>query len=252
MLTYITIILIILFLWGFFIEPNLLSVKKYKVQNLDGKRIVFVSDFHIGKFDKLRLKNIVNKINKLNPDLVLSGGDFIKGHSGKHSMSIEQQAKILKKIKAPFISVLGNHDISFDKFTIKNTLEKAGIQILDNSCTKIGNISISGVGNKRVLPDEILTALENAEDIKILISHTPDIYYDVKKDIDLILAGHVHGGQVRLPFLGAIICPSKYGTKFSCGDFKETQNRMIVTKGLGTSILTVRFFDIPEIVLLEE
>ena len=73
----------------------------------------------------------------------------------------------------------------------------------------------------------------------------------MKDDVDLILAGHVHGGQVRLPFFGALICPSKYGTKFASGDFKETQNRMIVTKGLGTSILNVRFCDIPEIVVIE-
>ena len=69
--------------------------------------------------------------------------------------------------------------------------------------------------------------------------------------MDLILAGHVHGGQVRVPFFGALICPSKFGTKFSCGDFNETNNRMIVTRGLGTSLLNVRFCDIPEIVVIE-
>ena len=197
------------------------------------------------------LKRIVKRINEINPDLVLSGGDFIKGHSGKHSLSIDEQAEELKNIKAPIITVLGNHDIIFDKCTVKKSLENAGIIVLDNSCTRFDNLSISGVGNKHVNPYEIETALENSELKKILISHTPDVYYDVKQDVDLILAGHVHGGQVRFFCFGAIICPSKFGTKFSCGDFKETQNRMIVTKGLGTSILNVRFCDIPEIVILE-
>lgn len=251
MLTYI-IILIGLYIWGFFIEPNLLVVKKYKVENLDGKRIVFVSDFHIGKHEAKRLNRIIDKINELNPDLVLSGGDYIKGYSGKTTMPIEKQAQELAKINAPFITVIGNHDACFDKYTIKKALEDAGITVLNNSSTKFENIYISGVGNKKVTPDEIISALENTESKRILLSHTPDVYYDVKEDVDLILAGHVHGGQVRIPFFGAIICPSKYGTKFSCGDIQETQNRMIVTKGLGCSILNVRFCDIPEIVLLEE
>ena len=129
-------------------------------------------------------------------------------------------------------------------------MEKSGITVLDNSCTKIEDLCIAGVGNKSVSLSEIVSALENTENKRILISHTPDVYYDVKEDVDLILAGHVHGGQVRL-FGKALICPSKYGTKFSCGDFKETQNRMIVTRGLGTSILNVRFCDIPEIVVIE-
>jgi predicted MPP superfamily phosphohydrolase len=244
-------ILLILFIWGFFIEPNLLTVKRYKADNLSGKKIVFVSDFHIGKNDISRLRRIVKTINDMKPDLVLSGGDYIKGHSGRFSMPIEKIAEELKKIEAPIVSVLGNHDINFDKFSVKNELEKNGVKVLDNSFVNIDGICIAGVGGKKVEPSQIKLALENAERASILISHTPDVYYDVKDDVDLILAGHVHGGQVRVPFFGALICPSKYGVKFSCGDFKETQNRMIVTKGLGTSLLTVRFCDIPEIVVIE-
>ena len=90
-------------MWSFYIEPNIITIKKYKVKNLDGKKIVFVSDFHISKNDGARLKRIVKKINKLNPDLVLSGGDFIKGHTGKTTMPIEEKAEELAKIKAHFV-----------------------------------------------------------------------------------------------------------------------------------------------------
>ena len=245
------IVLIILFIWGFLIEPELLTVKRYKSDKFDGKRIVFVSDFHVGRFDIFRLRRIVRAINRLKPDLVLSGGDFMKGYCGKHSMPIEKIACELKQIEAPIVTVLGNHDICFDKYSVKKSLEENGIVVLDNSSTKVEGLMISGVGDKKVNPSQIVLALENEEGTDILLSHTPDIYYDVKDDVDLILAGHVHGGQVRLPFFGALICPSKYGTKFACGDFNETQNRMIVTKGLGTSILNVRFCDIPEIVVIE-
>ncbi len=245
------IVLLLLFVWGFFIEPELLTVKRYKSDRLGGKKIVFASDFHFGKRDTLRLRRIVKTINKLNPDLVVSGGDFIKGHCGKNTMPIEKIAEELGKIKAPIVTVLGNHDINFDKYTVKSTLEKSGIIVLDNSSTNIDGTVISGVGDKRVSLSQIKLVLENTERTNILLSHTPDIYYDVDEDVDLILAGHVHGGQVRVPFFGALICPSKFGTKFSCGDFTETNNRMIVTRGLGTSLLNVRFCDIPEIVVIE-
>ena len=252
MYKYVAIVLIILFIWGFFIEPNLLVIKHYKAKFLGGKRIVFVSDFHIGKHDIRRLRKIVNEINKLNPDLVLSGGDYIKGHTDKDTMPIQRQAEELSKIKAPLISVLGNHDGWYDKFTVKDALEKNGITVLYNTSTKYDNLYIAGVEDLQTGTPEVTTALENAGYPRILLSHTPDIYYDADEDVDLILAGHVHGGQVRVPFFGALICPSKYGTKFCGGDYKETRNRMIVTGGLGTSILTVRFCDIPEIVVIEE
>ena len=246
------LLFLILFVWSFFIEPNLLTLKKYKVDNLDGKKIVLVSDFHIAKGDRGRLRRIVNKINDIKPDLVLSGGDFIKGHTGKTTMPIEEQAKELSKINAPIVTVLGNHDSWYDKYRVKTALEKYGITVLHNTSTKVGGLYIAGVEDMQTSVPEVAVALENTEFPRILLSHTPDIYYDVKEDVDLILAGHVHGGQVRLPFLGALICPSIYGTKFASGEYKETQNRMIVTQGLGTSILTVRFNDIPQIVVLEE
>lgn len=252
MITLLILLFFILFIWSFFIEPNLLTVTRYKVNNLDGKKIVFVSDFHIAKGDISRLKKIVNQINKINPDLVLSGGDFIKGHTGENTMPVKKMAEELSKIKAPIITVLGNHDGWYDKYRVKTALEKHGITVLNNTSTKVGNIYIAGIEDIRTGVPEVSAALENTEFPKILLTHSPDIYYDVKEDVDLILAGHVHGGQVRLPFAGALICPSIYGTKFASGSFKETQNRMIVTRGLGTSILTVRFNNIPEIVILEE
>lgn len=248
---YILIFIIILFIWGFFIEPELLVIKRYKINNLGFKKIVFLSDFHISKTDKPRLKRIVNAINRENPDLVISGGDYVKGHSGKSTMPIEDIAEELKKINAPIVSVLGNHDGWYDKYKVKTALEEAGITVLSNNSVKVGDLCIAGVEDLQTGMPDINVALEGTESPRILVSHTPDIYYDVKEKVDLILAGHVHGGQVRL-FGKALIVPSEFGTKFACGDYKETQNRMIVTKGLGTSILNVRFGTLPEIVVLEE
>lgn len=252
---YLILFIAVLFIWGFFIEPNLLVVKKYcgNFWNKDSKikKIVFVSDFHIAKNDLWRLKRIVKLINKQNPDLVLSGGDYIKGHNGKSTMDIELISKEIAKINAPVISVLGNHDGWYDKYRVKKALETSGIKVLSNSNTRIEDLYISGVEDLQTGIPNIETALENTENPRILLTHTPDIYYDIKDSVNLVLAGHVHGGQVRIPFIGSLIVPSEYGTKFACGKFKETQNTMIVTKGLGTSILNVRFLTLPEIVVLE-
>ena len=251
---YLVIFLFILFIWGFFIEPNLLVVKKYCGRYWDKdskiKKIVFVSDFHIAKNDLGRLRRIIKLINKQNPDLVLSGGDYIKGHNGKTTMDIDLISRELSKINSPVISVLGNHDGWYDKYTVKKSLEKYGIKVLSNSNTKFEDIYISGVEDLQTGVPNIETALENTENPRILLTHTPDIYYDIKENVDLVLAGHVHGGQVRLPFIGSLIVPSEYGTKFACGEFREN-NTLIVTKGLGTSILNVRFLTLPEIVVIE-
>lgn len=248
---YLILFIFFLFIWGFFIEPNLIVMKKYKINDFGNKKIVFISDLHISKFDKFRLRRIVKLVNRQKPDLVLCGGDFVKGHNGKTGMPINKIVEELKNINAPIITVLGNHDGRFDKYTVKKELEKADIKVLINSCTKFEDIYIAGVDDLKTGIPNIETSLENAEFPRILITHNPDIYYDIKEDVDLILAGHVHGGQVRIPFIGALIVPSKLGTEFSCGDFNKTGNRMIVTKGLGTSILNVRFCCLPEIVIIE-
>lgn len=245
------LILIFLTIWGFFIEPNLIVVKHYKRNCFKGNKVVFISDLHIAKRDMHRLKKIIRLINKQKPDIVLSCGDYIKGHNGKTTMDIETIAEELGKINAPVVSVLGNHDGWFDKYRVKEALEKNGIKVLMNSNIEVNGISIAGVEDLQTGIPDSASALEGTTSPCILLTHTPDIYHDIKDDVDLILAGHVHGGQVRVPFKGALIVPSKFGTKYASGSFKETQNEMFVTKGLGTSILTVRFLTVPEIIVFD-
>ena len=238
------------FFWSFFIEPHLLVVKHYKVESLKGTKIVFISDFHISKWDKRRLERVVRLINKQNPNLVLSGGDFIKGHDGKNTLPIDEQAEILKQIEAPVITVLGNHDGWYDKKRVREALQNAGIFVLSNSDIKVNDMCIAGVEDIQTGVPDINEALKETSGKRILISHSPDIYYDVKENVDLILAGHTHGGQVSLPIIGAPVVPSEYGSKFARREIKETQNRMIITKGIGTSILPIRFGAVPEIVVI--
>ena len=180
MFKYFLIIPVLLFIWSFFIEPNLLVIKNYTLDAAGGNKIVFVSDFHIAKNEKKRLKKIVKLINEQKPDLVLSGGDFIKGHDGKNTLSIEEQAEILKQIKAPVITVLGNHDGWYDKERIKNVLEKNGITVLEN--TNIGKIKVY-YNAKELLEIDILNINKiNKKRIKNYMS-------DIFKNYDNYLEG---------------------------------------------------------------
>lgn len=247
---YFLILITLLFIWSFFIEPNLLVVKNYTFKELGDKKIVFVSDFHIAKNERKRLQKIVNTINEIESDLVLSGGDFIKGHDGKYTLPIEEQVKEFKKIKAPMITVLGNHDCKFDKARVRNVLQTSGIIVLENSNTKFEGLSIAGVEDIQTGFPDVKMALFGTEHPTILLSHNPDIYYDVHEKVELILAGHLHGGQIYLPFIGALNLPSKYGNKLVRGLIEDTHNKMLVTKGLGTSILPIRFGAVPEIIII--
>ena len=246
------LIILVLGIWAFFIEPNSLVVKRYDVDCTNGMRVVFASDFHIGKFSRERLQKIVKLINMQNPDLILLGGDFIKGHSGKNSLDIELQVQELAKLRAPVITVLGNHDCKYNRDKVKSALESVGITVLVNSNICFNGLWVAGVDEMQTSTPDVELALNGTSSPRILLSHTPDIYYDVCEDVDLILAGHTHGGQVAFPPFGAPLVPSKYGSKFANRIIEETNNKMIITKGLGTSILPVRFNSVPEIVVLEK
>ena len=135
-------IIIILALAGYsyFIEPNRLELNKYVVQDsgvngIKGIKIVFASDFHVKPYGQKRLDMIVDKINAENPDLVLSVGDYVCGHTRHSTMPIEDIAKTLSKVKAKygFYTSLGNHDGWYDPAEITDALEENGIKVLANS-----------------------------------------------------------------------------------------------------------------------
>lgn len=254
-----TFLAIFLFIYGFFIEPNMLTVKHYKINDntLKGIKIVFASDFHIKPNQTKRLSKVVEMINEQNPDIVLSVGDFVNGHEEKMTMPIDDIAKQLKNIRSKygFYTVLGNHDWWIDGEGITKTLTENGIKVLVNSNTKVNingkDIYIAGVEDTTTRTPDIYSAIDNTKNPVILLTHSPDVFPRVPTEVNLTLSGHVHGGQVRLPLLGALIVPSDYGNKYSSDLIEEKGKKMIVTKGIGNSILNVRFNCIPEIVVIE-
>lgn len=250
---------VVLFVWAYTIEPNLIEVKHYKLKDekLAGLRIVFASDFHVAKQDLHRFQKIIRTIQCQNPDIILLGGDFIKGHKEQNSMSPERIAAKLRKLKAPYgiFAVLGNHDWYIGGRKMKHALQAAGILVLENDNEVIrhnGQIfTIAGVADKNTCVPDLALALNNTPQPRILLTHSPDVFPDIAEPVNLVLAGHTHGGQIKLPFFGALLVPSEHGRRYAEGLIEENGIKMIVSKGLGTSLMPLRFNCRPEILVIE-
>ncbi len=255
----IAIICFALLVWSFRIEPNLLEIRHYKLQSpkIAGLRIVYATDFHIEKHDVKRLDKIIDSIQQQKPDLILLGGDFIKGHNNLRTMSPERIAAKLRKLHAPLgvFSVLGNHDWYIGGRKMKHALQAAGIVVLENDNEVIpfneGKFTLAGVADKITCVADSHQALKNTPEPRILLTHTPDVFPDITDSVELVLAGHTHGGQVKLPFIGALIVPLEHGRRYAEGFIEENGKKMIVSKGLGTSRISIRFNCKPEIVVIE-
>lgn len=257
------IIIIILFIllgcYSLFIEPNKLEVNHYKIQDaqLKGLNIVFASDFHIKPYQQKRLDKVIELINAENPDLVLSVGDFVSGHNEKMTMPIEDISKELGKIKSKygFYTTLGNHDGWYGTEKVKKSLQANGIKVLDNENISIQvnnkTIYIAGIEDLMTGKPNINKALDETKTPTILLTHSPDMFVKVPEDINLTLAGHTHGGQVRIPFIGPIFTASNFGDKYTKGLVEEKGRNLITTTGIGTSILPIRFNCLPEIVVIK-
>ena len=241
----------------FILEPNALEVRDYWIEDsrLSGIKIAFLSDFNTKKSGVKRLQQIVDKTRAQNPDLLLLGGDFVYNQNLSQTLSMNSIAYAIGNIQVPTYAVLGDDDWKTDKSkTIADALRSNKIYVLDDSAVRISlkgkTIDIAGVRDKSQKQPNITKALRRTRKPRILLSHNPDIYYDVMEDVTLILAGHTHGGQVIFPYAPALFVPSQFGSKFAGGLIKETNNTMIISRGLGTNKFPGRLNCKPEIVMI--
>lgn len=246
---------ILLGIWMFLVEPNLLSVKKIflKDEQLDGLKIVFASDFHVKPYEKYRLKRIVKTINRQLPDIILLGGDYVNGHRKGFTLSADEIAKELHNLKSKYgtIAVMGNHDGWQGKDEVIKAFEENGITVLENANKKFKEFTIAGVEDFQTGRPNVKNTLVGVVSPVILLTHSPDVFPRVSPDVNLTLAGHTHGGQIVLPGGKILTVPSLYGTRYAYGLKEENGKRIFISKGLGTSILPLRFNCIPEIVVIE-
>lgn len=258
------LIFLFLFLWSFFVEPNILVLKHQNIELSnwhsahDDLKIVFIGDIHTKPVDLNRLKKIVKTVNEQNPDIVVSIGDYVNGNSYKETLYPSVSAKELGKIKSKygFYTVLGNHDYEYNAVRIRKELEKNGIKVFENDEFPMDidgkRFWFIGIQDYSVCHTNLDKNVQNIHDDNpiILLSHTPDVFPVVPERVELTLAGHTHGGQIVIPFYGPFYVPSRYEKKYAKGFFKEQNKKMFVTSGIGTSVLPVRFNNFPEIIVL--
>lgn len=253
------IIFYICFIWIFIqsaiIEPNDIQVTHFAVQDkqLQGIRVAFLTDFHFKKRDYKKLNKIVALTARQKPDIILLGGDYTNSRNSKNLMNTYIFATKLQQANAPIYAVLGEADWRNDAKKIMDEFETNGIHVLNDSNRRIIKkrqyIDIIGLSASKN-PD-IASAFRRTAKPRIVISHNPDVYYNIMDETNLILAGHTHGGQFILPFTPPMFVPSKFGVEFASGLIQKTQNKMIISKGLGTSVLPLRLNCKPEIVIVD-
>ena len=260
-LLFILLFIIGTILWARFIGTKGLVVKEYSLinnkipDNFSGMKIVHFSDLHYGStIHEAQVTNLVKKINELKPDIVVFTGDLIDKDYFNSQKDIAFITDSLKNIEARLgkFAVIGNHDYGYTEFEI--IMENSDFIFLNNMSQKIffndiTPIVITGVTSLlQSTPnyDEILSDTD-PEYYHILLAHEPDILNKLKSySIDLMLSGHTHGGQVRLPFVGTIVTAAG-GKIYYEEKYKVGNTDLFISSGIGTSTLKFRLFNKPSI-----
>lgn len=221
-------------------------------------KIVLIADIHVAGPDMppARLRRIVRQINALEPDLVLIAGDLISDKKlASRRYDLDEAVAPLADIEAGWgaIAVLGNHDHWRNAAEARTALAAAGITVLENEAVRAGPLAIGGLDDAFTGHHDLRATVERIRRVggaPILLSHSPDPFPNVPPLIGLTLAGHTHCGQIRLPLVGAVSYMSDYGERYACGQIREGDKTLIVSAGLGTSILPLRFGAPPDIWLV--
>ena len=266
-------------------EPTRQGVTRYRLKLArwpqgETLRLAVISDLHVGgpHMPVSRVRAIVDQTNLLQPDLTLLLGDFIASRPKRPDDPPEAAwAAELARLRAAHgrFAILGNHDWWHDARAqrdyrgpteVRLALEAVGIPVLENDArrldTKAGPLWLAGLGDqlaflrprrgqRRGVHDLSATLAGIDDDAPvILMAHEPDIFARMPARVSLTLSGHTHGGQVRILGWSPIV-PSHYGNRYAYGHVVEDGRDLVVSAGLGTSKLPVRFGAPPEIVLIE-
>jgi predicted MPP superfamily phosphohydrolase len=233
--------------------------------------ITVIADLHAGGPDMQleHVRRIVDRASALQSDIVLLLGDFIASYRFAITKVPDPAwAAELARLDAPLgtWAVLGNHDWWHDLEGVRAALAGVKIPVLENDAVLLGPAGqrfwLAGLGDQLAIRlghgrfrgvDDLPLTLSRikTDDPVLLMVHEPDIFTRVPQRVALTLAGHTHGGQIRVPFLWQHFVPSKYGARFAYGHVVEDERHLIVSGGLGTSIIPARLGVPPEILHIE-
>jgi len=271
------------------VEPVLrLAVTRYQPRPVNWPKgfrlsIAVIADLHACDpwMTVEHIGRIVEATNALRPDVIVLLGDYVAGHNWLLSTVPDAKwAKALANLRAPLgvYAILGNHDWWDDReaqerwagpIQARRALEEAGIPVFENDCVRLAKNGqgfwVVGLGDqwaflgawhsggrRRLGVDDLSASMAQVTDAApvILLVHEPDIFPQVPPRVALTLAGHTHGGQVRLLGYGPRV-PSRYGNRYAYGHIVEDDRHLIVSGGLGCSGLPIRLGVPPEIVVVD-
>lgn len=247
--------------YGSFIEPRMIIVRSEQIQlneqSTQTLRAVVLSDLHMGPFKKQEwAQKVVDQVQALKPDIIFLLGDFVVTSAGEI-----KYLQPLDGLFAPYgvYAVTGNHDHETEAAPeVIAALEEAGIQVIENEVLDIevnGSVlRLAGVSDIWFEGDVEKTMQDvSPEQSVILLAHNPDVVLSkVAHRADAVFAGHTHGGQIRLPFIGSVpSIPTKLGRTYDEGWFTYEGLKLFITSGVAESGTRARLFNPPEIVQME-
>ncbi|OQR56615.1 metallophosphoesterase [Bacillus sp. CDB3] len=256
-----------------YLQNNLISVSEIKItsskipSSFKGFKILQLSDLHNKMFGDNQ-DVLIKKVKSIQPDIITITGDLIDSKSYDAEVSLQVVRELVKEYPVYFVT--GNHEKWSGQYnSLETELKKHHVTVLRNEHINIQKdgqeIYLLGIddpeftsGNHNegsIVKNEIAKAKNevNPDGYKVLLSHRPEflnVYTEEK--IDLVLSGHAHGGQVRLPFIGGLVAPNQgILPKYTAGLYEKQSTSMIVSRGLGNSTIPQRIFNRPEIVVVQ-
>lgn len=261
--------LVIWIAWGnTALELNTYTISSSKLpQSFDGYRIAHVSDLHNAEMGKDNEK-LLTILRDADPDMIAITGDLIDSRSTNVEIALNFIREAVKI--APCYYVTGNHEARVNEYDeLKSGMESAGVIVLEDAQTEISldgdTITLIGVNDPSYQTDYLFGDSETVMNTKleelrtengeftVLLSHRPELF-DAYTDhgMDLVLSGHAHGGQFRLPFIGGVVAPNQgLFPEYDAGIYTEGNTNMLVSRGVGNSILPFRTNNRPEVILIE-
>ena len=244
-------------IYGGFIEPKLVQIAKYSLGEGEKKlRLIFLSDFHAGvKKQRGFYQRIAERVTALQPDLLILGGDFVD----ECAHDIDALAPILD-LRLPLGTrfVLGNHDFLDDPKKVTAWLVNAGARDLTNQSvamklTDTESLELVGLDDSLHGSPDLRLVEKPKQGIRIIVMHEPDLLLDLPEGCaDLVLLGHTHGGQIRLPIYGPVVgLPQVISQTLDAGERSWKGLRVIISRGIGEALVRARLGVRPEIVVLD-
>jgi len=254
-------------LWSLWLEPASLRNEDYTLAlpgwpaACDGVKVAVLTDLHVGSpFNGLpKLREVVALTLRARPDLILLAGDYvIHGVPGGTFVPPEEIGPVLAGLTAPLgvYAVLGNQDWWLGGPRVQRALEDAGIRVLTDASAPLERGACrfwrAGIGDLWETRHDVGAALHDVpgDGAVIAFTHDPDLFPELPARVTLTIAGHTHGGQVNLPFVGRPVVPSQFGQRYAIGHIVEDGRHLFVSSGVGTSVFPIRFRVPPEVSML--